>query len=132
MAGHREWFGVEPPDDTPTPDAGMFSRGVQRTLRQYAEAAGREAWEQATRDGDPVAGAGTDDLVALGMRSLAGGSSPAADPPPSAAGEEDLAEPMRPADPDGPLVRPPDVRFTTARRGDSISRLVGSSDPEAQ
>jgi hypothetical protein len=105
----------------------MARRNAQLAGRDAAEAAGREAWNQATRTGQDIVAATPHDLIRLGGQTLAdSGPDPEAqaDPPSS-------VDPVQPIKPDGPLATPPDLRFATAQPGDSISRLVGTSDPAA-
>jgi len=107
----------------------MAQRNAQLAGRDAADAAGRAAWNQATQTGDDVAAATPHDLIELGNRSLrhdgAGGS--AQQPTDSSAS----VEPARRIEADGQLVTPPNLRFATARSGDSISKLVGTSDAAA-
>ncbi|THD82035.1 MAG: hypothetical protein E7812_04315 [Phenylobacterium sp.] len=116
-------------DDDDDIDDWMARRNVQLAAQQDAEAAGREAWNQATQTGQDVTAATPHDLIQLGAQKLrddnAGGD--AAQPADSSSSVGSI----HPVEPDGPLTTPPNLRFETARPGDSISKLVGTSDPAA-
>ena len=105
-------------DDSDDIDDWMARRNAEVARRPDAEAAGREAWNQATRSGQNLGAARPNDLVRLGVQSLSGDTTADGDP-------------VRPISPDGPLLTPPRVGFSAARPGDSISKLIGTSDPAA-
>lgn len=113
-------------------------------LGPEAEAAGREAWAQSTRQGQNLTARRPGDVVAIGARALDPGT-PRNDTPdpadgsPTGPGGQAAPNPPRTIEP--PIQRSetpdfgelgqalPDLRFATARPGDSISRLLGASDP---
>jgi hypothetical protein len=130
-------------DDLDDIDAWMAQRNANIALRQQAEAMGRDLWDQGTRDGQDVSAAQPSDVAAIGSNALSQqqpiGSPDAADQMGSGdggyamslqqAGGDLAASP--PLDP-GPIVAtPPSYRFAPARPGDSISGLLGTSDPGA-
>lgn len=109
-------------------------------LGSSAEAAGRNAWNQATRSGRNLVAAQPSDVIALGDRSLReqGDGPPQADGAPVRFIESDAPQkiegPVQAATrPDFDAPKPMDLgfRFVQAQPGDSISRLVGASDPRA-
>lgn len=134
MAGFRPFpRRVDVFDDADDIDDWMLGRSAQVAGRAKDEAAGRQTWEDGTRDGVPVSAARPSDLIALGKS-----TAPPADPDGSAgyaqAHTSEGGSSVEPADlaaPDGPLVTTPRLRFVSAKPGDSISSLVGSNDPAA-
>jgi hypothetical protein len=129
-------------DDLDDIDAWMAQRNANLALRQQAEAIGRDLWDQGTRDGQDVSAAQPSDVVALGSNALSQqpiGLPDSADQLGSSDGGYGIS-PQQPGSdvavsppPDsGPIVAtPPSYRFATARPGDSISGLLGTSDPGA-
>jgi hypothetical protein len=125
-------------DDAEPTDEWMAQRNAWVAARDEAEAAGRELWNEATRAGREAPAPTADDVIRLGAQSLRGDDAPTADgrlpSQPDASGrlkEQAPIDRMRPVEPDGPMRKLPNIRFATARRGDSISRLLGTSDPAA-
>ncbi len=132
-------------DDDADIDDWMAQRNAEIQLAPDAEAAGREAWSQSTRTGENLAAAQPGDVTAVGVQALGrddpsarGNASPSnlddASPLPLATVEPAITAAKLP-DADG-LTSLPDAfrnasRFATARPGDSISRLLGTSDPAA-
>jgi hypothetical protein len=124
-------------DDSDSTDDWMAQRNAWLADRQAAEAAGRDAWNQATRAGQDVSAPTQDDLIQLGVRYRGDGSMahevreqlPATGP--DGTGPKAPLEPIQPAEPDGPMREPPSIGFVTAKSGDSISKLLGTSDPAA-
>src|SRR5512139_3305293 len=111
----------------------MAGRSAQVAGREEAEAAGRQAWEGGTRDSIPVAAPRPSDLIALGESATQPSSrDESMDELQAPPAENDTSiERAQVAEPVGPLMSPPRLRFVSARPGDSISNLVGSSDPAA-
>jgi len=112
-------------------------RADLKRLGSEAEAAGREAWGWATRSGQDVAAARPRDVALLGERFRRGQATPTQttrvsltepEPPQKIEDAVELGE-----GPDFAAPQPMDLglRFQAARSGDSISRLLGSSDPRA-
>jgi hypothetical protein len=129
-------------DDLDDIDVWIAQRNANVLLRQQAEAVGRDLWDQGTRDGQDVSAAQPSDLVAIGSDALSrqqpAGLPGATDQPGSGDGyglspQQPGAEIPVASSPDpGPIVAtPPSYRFATARPGDSISGLLGTSDPGA-
>ena len=125
-------------DDADPTDDWMAQRNAWVAARDEAEAAGRDAWNDATRAGQNTPAPTSDDLVQLGARSwreeeaIAGGSQIPWQSARSDSAEDNApVELIRPIQPDGPLRKLPNVGFATAKPGDSISRLLGTSDPVA-
>jgi hypothetical protein len=130
-------------DDLDDINAWMAQRNANVALRQEAETAGRDLWDQATRDGQDLSAANPSDLIGIGADALgqkqssrflaSAGQSDAGD------SEQGPAPPQRdddltvapPSDPGAVIRTPPSYGFATARPGDSISRLLGTSDPGA-
>jgi hypothetical protein len=83
-----------------------------------AEANGREAWNHATRTGRPIMAQRPSDLVRLGIEPE--GLQQSTDVEPAEGPESVAFEDMDLG-----------LRFQTAKRGSSISALIGSSDPRA-
>src|SRR6185437_5351890 len=130
-------------DDLDDIDAWMAQRNANLAFRQQAETVGRDLWDQATRDGQDLSAAQPSDLVAIGTDALGQGQQPVGplDSADQSAGGSGYGPSLRQpnsdltvapqTDPD-PIVRtPPNYRFATARSGDSISRLLGTTDPSA-
>ena len=124
----------------------MVQRNADIALRQEADAVGRDLWDQATRSGQDLGAAQPSDLTAIGTNALNQGAMQAA--PLTSVGDtisgDDGAEPAarqttkdaafgdpRQASPGDLAPATPSYRFATARPGDSISRLIGTSDPGA-
>ncbi|MDB5492793.1 MAG: hypothetical protein JWP86_130 [Phenylobacterium sp.] len=126
-------------DDSDDIDDWMAQRSADVAGRQDAEAAGREAWDQATQAGQDLSAPQPGDLARLGAQAMTGratadsdGLNP--DPNDSANASSDANAPVerdQPVNLDGPLLTPPRFGFSTARPGDSVSKLVGTSDPAA-
>lgn len=123
-------------DDSDDIEDWMAQRNAEVATRQDAETIGRQAWEDATRSGQSVAAPRPRDLIALGARSTGGGITASRDQSSTqsqATSDDDggSVERAQPIEPDGPLSSVPRLRFMAARPGDSISSLVGTSDPAA-
>lgn len=134
MAGFRSLpRRVDVFDDADSIDDWMLGRSAQVAGREENEAAGREAWEGGTRNDVPVAAPRPGDLIALGARTaqLTGPSDSTDEGQAPASVSDTSVERAQPIEPDGPLMTPPRLRFVSAKPGDSISSLVGSSDPAA-
>jgi hypothetical protein len=125
-------------DDADPTDDWMAQRNAWVAARDDAEAAGRGIWNEATRSGQNAFAPRPDDLVQLGVRSLRNengasgdGSFPSqiTDADPTQGGAPVTL--VRPVEPDEPLRKLPNIGFATARPGDSISKLLGTSDPAA-
>jgi hypothetical protein len=131
-------------DDLDDIDAWMAKRNGNVAVRREAEAVGRDFWNQATRDGQDLAAPRPIDLVSIGVGALRQNGQPAewsdsADHSSPGGGEYDL--PLQkmneevvvaPQTDPGPItMTTPNYRFATAGSGDSISRLLGTSDPGA-
>jgi hypothetical protein len=132
-------------DDDTDVDDWMAQRNAELQLGPDAEAAGRDAWSESTQTGQNLAAARPGDVTAIGIRAL-GRDAPAAQDNSSLSNPDDETPlPLTTVEPaftpvslpntDG-LTSLPDAfrnasRFATARPGDSIARLLGSSDPAA-
>jgi hypothetical protein len=73
----------------------MAQRNADISLRPDAEAAGREAWEQATRSGRDLAAPQPSDLVGIGAGILNSNNPESATPTPSSANSESVDDPVR-------------------------------------
>jgi hypothetical protein len=133
-------------DDDADIDDWMAQRNADlQQLGPDADAAGREAWSQSTRTGQNLSAAQPGDVVAIGARTLGRYGTPTQGEPASANLDDGTPLPLATAEPafaavelpdPGDLTSLPDAfqssgRFATARQGDSISRLLGTSDPAA-
>nr|MEA2798017.1 hypothetical protein [Phenylobacterium sp.] len=124
----------------------MVQRNADIALRQEADAVGRDLWDQATRSGQDLGAAQPSDLTAIGTNALNQGAMQATRL--TSVGDtisgDDGAEPAArqttsdAAFGDPPQASPGDLApatpsywLATARPGDSISRLTGTSDPGA-
>jgi hypothetical protein len=130
---------IGPSDDDDDIDNWMAQRNAGLAARDDAEAAGRDAWDQATWSGEELDAPQPSDLVRLGAQALSAGVAVDDDgansaPDESTSSWSDLDAPVeraQPIEPDGPLLTPPRFGFATAQSGDSISKLAGTSDPAA-
>lgn len=126
-------------------DDWMAQRNADLALRQEADAVGRDLWDQATRDGQDLVAAQPGDLIAIGANALNQNGQrvrppdPAGEPASGYGDDETSPQPTASAMAGG-LPSPvsdqsdsatPSYQFAMARPGDSISRLVGTSDPGA-
>ncbi|MDB5442567.1 MAG: hypothetical protein JWP73_943 [Phenylobacterium sp.] len=119
-------------DDSDDIDDWMAQRSADVAGRQDAEAAGREAWDQATQAGQDLSAPQPGDLARLGAQAMTGratadsdGLNP--DPNDSANASSDANAPVerdQPVNLDGPLLTPPRFGFSTARPGDSDHRVA--------
>ena len=105
-------------------------------LGPEAEAAGREAWDWANRTGRAVMAARPRDVELLGDKFRRGRTTPA-EPARVVLTEPEPLDEARAVEagarPDASVPQPVDLglRFAVARPGDSVSKLVGSSEPGA-
>ncbi|HEV2533706.1 hypothetical protein [Phenylobacterium sp.] len=126
-----------PFDDDDDIDHWMAQRNAEFAARDDAEAAGRQAWDQATRSGKELDAPQPGDLIRLGAQAIGGavaagesGANSGSDASATASPDADApVERAQPVEPNGPLLSPPRFGFATARPGDSISKLLGTSDP---
>lgn len=125
-------------DDADEPDAWMARRNAWIAGRDEAETAGRDAWNRATKEGTDTRAQTPDDLIELGAQSLRaenGASGHGRVPSRLTASDRTEDDPtvelIRPVEPDGALRKLPNIGFATATPGDSISKLLGTSDPAA-
>ena len=114
----------------------MAQRNADVALRPDAEAAGREAWDQATRSGQGLSAAQPSDVVAIGAGALNQGAAATVAPDLRSAepvGIDDPVQVGRLPSPDAaqPDLASPGYGLATARPGDSISWLLGTSSPAA-
>ena len=141
MAGG--WATQRPVDDSDDIDAWMAQRNANAALRQQAEAMGRDLWDQATRDGQDLSAAQPSDLVTIGAGALSQNEQPTGSPDsPDSLGsasndaggspgpqQSRVGETMAPQSDSAPIAATtPSYRFATAMPGDSMSRLLGTSD----
>jgi hypothetical protein len=126
-------------DDDDDIDDWMAQRNAEVAGRDAAETAGRDAWDQATRSGKELDAPQPSDVVRLGTPAISAGAA-ANDDGVNSSPDQSISswpEPdpsvqrAQPMETDGPLLTPPRFGFATAQSGDSISKLVGSSDPRA-
>ena len=121
-------FGFAGPGDDLPIDQWMDDQNDYVARRDSLDAAGREAWDQSTKTGENLQANRSTDVVTLGGSNL-----DPEDNGTAAAATETMrtgANPfMRPSDSGDPTARVP--RYVKAHAGDSITRLVGSSDPNA-
>jgi hypothetical protein len=128
MAGRvfAQW--EEEPDDL---ESWMAWRNARLDQQHEADAFGRDLWNGATRSGDNLWGGQPSDLTALGLAALgsriepesngqAGGGASVSQASHNPAVADESTEPSL-----------PDYRIVTAQPGDSISRLMGTSGPDA-
>jgi len=114
-------------DDLDDIDSWMAQQNASAALRRQADAVGRDLWNQATRDGNDLAAPQSSDLTAIGMAALSGNS--ASDAPASTNSDE--SAPIASGATGYSNSEGQGYGFITARPGDSISRLLGTSHPEA-
>jgi hypothetical protein len=140
MAGG--WSAQPRVDDLDDIENWMAQRNADVGLRDQANAFARDLWNQATRDGSDLPAPQSSDLTSIGLAALGGGL-PYGDPTSSGLDGSDAvtqrtpdATPQAPDNDNGAPVDPSDTatpgyQIVTARPGDSISRLVGTSRPDA-
>jgi hypothetical protein len=114
-------------DDLDDIDSWMAQRNADARLRRQADTVGRDLWNQATRDGSDLTAPQSSDLTAIGLAALGGNS--ASDG--VASGSSDEGAQIAPGARGRPDSEGLGYGIITARPGDSISRLVGTSRPEA-
>jgi hypothetical protein len=110
-------------------------RNADVAQRSDAEAAGRKAWEQATRTGQNLSAAQPSDVVAIGAGIL-NQDDPKTIAPDMAQVAPASDDPAQPGLPPSSASAPPDIQppsygTAVAMPGDSISRLLGTSNPAA-
>jgi hypothetical protein len=110
-------------DDELGIDDGMAQRNAGLGMRQNAEAAGRQAWDEATRAGDDLQAARPADLNTIGLGVLAQGS----DAQDSSADPEVAPQPI--IGPIGDMQRPAEVSFGPAQTGMRARRSVPQLSP---
>jgi hypothetical protein len=134
------WATQRPVDDLDDIDAWMAQQNANAALRQQAEAMGRDLWNQATRDEQNLSAAQPSDLVTIGAGalsqnerstgapdSLGSASSDIGDSPaPQQSSVGETTAPQSDSTPITTAMR--NYRFATAMPGDSISRLLGTSN----
>lgn len=125
MAGG--WSTQSRVDDLDDIDSWMAQRNADAGLRQQANAVGRDLWNQATCDGTDLAAPQSSDLTAIGMAALGGSSASDA----LTSGSSDVSAPIASNAAGRPNSEEQGYGIITARPGDSISRLLGTSRPEA-
>jgi hypothetical protein len=118
-------FGLGNPGDDLPIDQWQDDRTDYLLQRESLDAAGQDTWNSSTRSGDNLQANRPIDITALGAASTdpygvaeanAGGPSPASD-------ATDRSAPTT-------AVASPPLRYVKAAPGDSISRLIGTSDPD--
>jgi hypothetical protein len=103
----------------------MAQRNAELAARDDAEAAGRVAWDQATRSGKELDAPQPADLARLGAQAISAGATANDDgansgPDESTSSWSDPDAPVERAEPvypDGPLLRPARFGFATAQSG---------------
>jgi hypothetical protein len=139
MAGYQpgaDWrVGPFDVDDSDSVCDWMAQRNAQLALKQDAEAAGRQAWDQATRSGDDLQAPRPSDLTAIGVQALGPRDPLASDGGPVGASDVELA-PVQMPPIDGPFLTPPTFGFQRQPTNTSFSSLplarspvVGSAGP---
>jgi hypothetical protein len=133
-------------DDDADIDDWMAQRNADlRQLGPDAAAAGREAWSQSTRTGENLSAGQRGDVIAMGAQALNQYRYPTTEGSESGSLDDEIPLPLATVEPAITPVALPDAdnltsfpdafrsasRFATARQGDSISRLLGTSDPAA-
>jgi hypothetical protein len=116
-------------------DDWMAWRNADVAQRSDAEAAGREAWEQATRNGQDLTAAQPSDLVAIGAGLLNQGD-PETSAPDMAQAAPAFDDPAQPGPSPWSASASPNAASASygiaiAKPGDSISGLLGTSNPAA-
>src|SRR6185312_13457463 len=113
MAGYQpgaDWrmgpFDVGDVDDSDSVGDWMAQRNAQLALKQDAEAAGRQAWNQATRSGEDLQAPRPSDLTAIGVQAFGPRDPAASDGGAVGASDVGLA-PVQMPPIDGPFLTPP-------------------------
>jgi hypothetical protein len=139
MAGG--WSTQPDVDDLDDIEGWMAQRNADVGLRQQADAFARDLWNQATRSGDDLAAQQSGDLTSIGLAALGSGAAP--DGSSSGLASSDVgAPPLSEATPQASVddtgapaaqsnAGTPSYQIVTAQPGDSISRLLGTSRPDA-
>jgi hypothetical protein len=143
MAGFQ-WGRSRLSDDADINDW-IAQRNAELQLGPDADAAGRDAWSGSTQSGQNLAAARPTDVATIGIQALGQDAPPVQDNSRPSNPDDETPLPLSTVEPAFTPVSLPDTdgltslpdafrsasRFATARPGDSISRIVGTSDPAA-